>query len=145
MPAIFENDDIMISYKIVILGVLKYARISLIDNLSSVSVFWYYHFAKSCKCAVPKPAEGRFKFRCHPNPVPNLVLNLPRMNSHVPLSLSSQSYWYPDFSWPRSCLSCIPTPLLSWFCPRISEEQTLVAFYVPDSLWLPLENDLSSE
>ena len=33
MLALFENDDVIISYKLVIFGVVKYARISLIDHL----------------------------------------------------------------------------------------------------------------
>jgi len=49
MPNILEKDDLMISYKLSISDVGKYARISMPGHLFCVLVFWYYHYEKSFK------------------------------------------------------------------------------------------------
>jgi hypothetical protein len=44
-----ENDDLMISYKLPILDVVKCAWISLPAHLFFVLAVWYYHSEKFCK------------------------------------------------------------------------------------------------
>ncbi len=72
MPNILGNDDVMISYKLPILDVVKCARISLPDHLF---LFWYYHSEKSFKCSISMEICVRSVFP-GPDPAPNLVLDL---------------------------------------------------------------------
>ncbi len=51
-PNVLENDDVIISYKLPNLNVVKSAGISFPDHVFFVLVFWYYHSEKSFKCVV---------------------------------------------------------------------------------------------
>jgi hypothetical protein len=115
-PNILENDDVMISYKLQILDVVKSAGISVQDHISFVLVFWYYHSEKSFKCAVSIEIWVRSVFpgfdpgyRKIQVPVPSrspccLVLSTVRSNRELCLSLDND---FPsvleEYLWHISC------------------------------------------